>query len=623
MKNLIERLQDLQEQSSSVEIRDTLSSIVEYGKYSSLPALYTLISEKLGAFASEHQEISDFLKKEKRWYWVHGGIVESFLNGIKTLSVLDQHTDLRYKLSYIKESVGPGSLSSLTQLSNITSILQPHSWIKEIRDQYEVLEKETTQFSAELELAHVLLNANRKAFGAVANNIFDLCEQFIYDGDRKFLDAVVRECEKLNAYASIREIQSILSRIVKQNHELVIESKDARTVEIKDLYSLTLFENNGFYFLAENRFWRVQGTKLIAIPDEKTLPGGYKELARFLHQDFVKMYESGIEIFADKHKVIIYKDAHGSIKSEIFGLDGTSTVVQENNFSRSFMPLASINPFLAQLTPILEKIVVEYDNILNIDSIKLIKSKVYEGVSILLHKKDSVLNLYKRNDAMNEHKVFENLGSLQAVNTVKEFMGVDISGSLSSMLEGDYAKIASFDTQMKEILETIEQFKERMTQIIDAQKDEEITEELSEQLSQLYEGLAEEVRTLENSYNDLTVKKKHISKVSEGQHGHYEVTPGYEISVDGKNASNYDMPPATQYGAFGPEEDKMNAPLLNGMRDKKEKFFYAGQTVKIVSKGFIGQIISIDYPNDTVRLSVPGQINFLVAKISDIKLLEL
>jgi hypothetical protein len=163
-----------------------------------------------------------------------------------------------------------------------------------------------------------------------------------------------------------------------------------------------------------------------------------------------------------------------------------------------------------------------------------------------------------------------------------------------------------------------------MNQIIDAQKNEDVTEELSEQLSQLYEGLADEVRNLENSYNDLTVKKKHISKVSEGQNGHYEVTPGYEISVDRKNSSNYDMPPATQYGEFGPEEDKMNAPLLNGMRDgKKDKFFYAGQTVKIISKGFIGQIISIDYPNDTVRLSVPGQINFLVAKISDIKLLEL
>jgi hypothetical protein len=170
-----------------------------------------------------------------------------------------------------------------------------------------------------------------------------------------------------------------------------------------------------------------------------------------------------------------------------------------------------------------------------IDFGKKIVSKVYEGVEANVFRFGQKVYVHKVNPAMKKNELFEGNGT-QAVNIVKEFLGFDISESMTDILENEDRVLSIMKNDKEAIKKNLSIVENEMNKIAKAiQSNPSLTE--SQEIKEAQSMLQKESESLKSKWNQINVEierfekyAKKVSTVNENE--------GYQINTDVKVKRN-------------------------------------------------------------------------------------
>ena len=194
------------------------------------------------------------------------------------------------------------------------------------------------------------------------------------------------------------------------------------------------------------------------------LPGKFLNAVLALSNPNVKINESGLDLYIGKNKLSVVFESETDTKNIFF--NGKRVAEDKLGFTLSFELRNGFQGSANAIEHVVQ--VVEGANYLSeIDFGKKISSKIYEGVEANVFKFGEKVYVHKVNPAMRKNELLEGNGN-QAVNIVKEFLGFDLSESMTEVLEKEERILAIMKNDKESIKKNLAVVESEMNKIAKA-----------------------------------------------------------------------------------------------------------------------------------------------------------
>lgn len=317
----------------------------------------------------------------------------------------------------------------------------------------------------------------------------------------------------------------------KSATKLTIKS-DNSNCEVKRIIAPSMVAESYTIHAVGGRFLKIGNGKLSIMEKNEVskLPGRFLNSVSSLRGQDIKITENGVDFVAPRTKVsVVFENGEKNVY-----LNGRNMPLESLGTTLSI----EFRNYFGNSAPIVERVMnmVKYsDELAELDFAKSIKSKVYEGVEANLFKVGKKIYVQRVNPGMKKNELFEANGN-QTVNLVKEFIGFDISESLSEFLDGETRVKSIMYNDKKTIADNMKIVEGELFKIEGLIKGNPMVANAPEILA-AKEMLANESEILKSRWNEINVEierfEKGSKKIEINERGTYGIDTAIKIKRNG------------------------------------------------------------------------------------------
>ena len=340
---------------------------------------------------------------------------------------------------------------------------------------------------------------------------------------------------EMKQWAFSAPIKNLMNNIAliesKSSSKLNIKSENTNC-EVKKIVAPSMVLENYSIHAINGRFIKIGNGKLKIMEQEEVskLPGKFLNAVLCLNSSDIRINENGVDFIAPKTKVSVVFEGN---EKKVF-LNGKKMPIETLGTSLSL----EFRNYFGNSAPIVEKVMnmVKYsDELAELDFGKSIKSKVYEGVEANLFKVGKNIYVQTVNPSMKKNEIFEANGN-QTVNIVKEFIGFDISESLTEFLDGESKIKSIMYNDKKTIASNMKLIEGEIEKIQTALKVNPLLAN-SQEVIAAKQMLENESQILKSRWNEINVEierfEKGSKKIDINETGGYGIDTAVKIKRNG------------------------------------------------------------------------------------------
>ena len=411
--------------------------------------------------------------------------------------------------------------------------LENFSWEKNAKYALDNLKKAYESNRREIEVAKAIEEINGSGGKDLFSTITEAMRNWLASDD-KVSEKLLRDLNKWGFNPTVRTLVERINYLESNNQNKFSIKVKSENCDVKSIIAPSLVAENSSIFVTSNRFFRAtaNGVSVLERADASKLPGKFLKAVLALSNSNVKINESGLDMYIGNNKLSVVFESETDTKA-VF-LNGKRIPQDKLGFVLSFELRNSFQSSAAVVEQATE-VVSAADYLSEVDFGKKIVSRVYEGVEANIFKFGEKVYVHRVNPAMKKNELLEGNGS-QAVNIVKEFLGFDISESMTSVLEKEAQVISIMKNDKEAIKANLSIVENEMSKI---NKAIELNPRLadSEEIQEAKEMLVRESTDLKAKWNQINVEierfekgARKVSKVNESE--------GYGINTEVKVKRN-------------------------------------------------------------------------------------
>ena len=425
-------------------------------------------------------------------------------------------------------------LSEAFLIEAMISELENFSWERNAKAALVNLKKTFESNRKEIEVAKAIEEINGSGGRDLYSSIVEAMRNWLASEDR-VSEKLLVDLKKWAFNPSVRSLVERVSNLQNATGNKFNVKVNSSNCDVRSIVAPSLVTENSSVFVTSNRFFRAteDGVRIMEREEAGRLSGKFLKSVLALSNPNVKINESGLDLYIGKNKLSVVFESETDTKSIFF--NGKRIAEDKLGFTLSF---ELRNGFQGSATAIENAVqVVEAANYLSeIDFGKKIVSKIYEGVEANVFKFENRVFVHKVNPAMKKNELFEGNGS-QAVNLVKEFLGFDLSESMTEILDKEDRILSIMKNDKSEIKKNLAIIESEVNKI---NKALELNPALqnSEEIKEAQKMLSIESNSLKEKWNQISVEierfergaKKKVVNENEG----YGINTDVKINRNGE-----------------------------------------------------------------------------------------
>jgi len=384
----------------------------------------------------------------------------------------------------------------------------------------------------EIEVAKAIEDINRSGGRDLFSSIVESMRTWL-DTENRVSEKLVNDLKKWSFNPTVRSLVEKFTQLEGSNGKFSI-NVNSENCEVKSIIAPSLVFENHSVFVTSDRFFKAtqRGVSVMERAEASKLPGKFLKAALSLSNPAVRINENGLDMFIGKNKLSVVFESDTETKA-VF-LNGKRIPEDRLGFILS-MELRNSFQSSASIVEQATEVVKAANFLSEIDFGKKIVSKIYEGVEANVFRFGQKVYVHKVNPAMKKNDLFEGNGT-QAVNIVKEFLGFDISESMSDILENEDRALAIMRNDKQAIKNNMSIVESEMAKIAKAIQDNPSLTG-SQEIKEAQAMLQKESESLKDKWNQINVEierfEKYAKKVSS-----VNESDGYQINTDVKIRRN-------------------------------------------------------------------------------------
>jgi hypothetical protein len=419
-------------------------------------------------------------------------------------------------------------LSEAFLIEAMISELENFAWEKNVKPALANLKKAFESNRKEIEVAKAIEEINGSGGRDLYSSIVETMRNWLASEDR-VSEKLLVDLKKWAFNPSVRSLVERVSNLQNETGNKFNVKVNSSNCDVKSIIAPSLVTENSSVFVTSNRFFRAteDGVRIMEREEAGRLSGKFLKSVLALSNPNVKINESGLDLYIGKNKLSVVFESETDTKNIFF--NGKRVAEDKLGFTLSF---ELRNGFQGSANAIDHAVqVVEAANYLSeIDFGKKIVSKIYEGVEANVFKFENRVFVHKVNPAMKKNELLEGNGS-QAVNAVKEFLGFDLSESMTQILdkEDQILSIMKNDrTEIKKNLAIVENEISKINKALETNPSLQNSDEIKE----AQKMLNSESNSLKEKWNQISVEIERFEKGSKKTV--VTESEGYGINTDVK-----------------------------------------------------------------------------------------
>ena len=429
---------------------------------------------------------------------------------------------------YINHAAVKG-ISEAYLIESMISELENFAWEKNVKSALDTLKKTFESNRREIEVAKAIEEINRSAGRDLFSGIVESMRNWLA-ADQRISESLLRDLKKWGFNPTVRNLVEKVSYLENNSSSRFSIKVASDTCSVSPIIAPSLVTESSSIFVTSDRFFRAteEGVSVMERAEASKLPGKFLNAVLALSNPNVKVNESGLDLYIGKNKISVVFESETDTKNIFF--NGKRVAEDKLGFTLSF---ELRNGFQGSANAIENAVqVVEAANYLSeIDFGKKISSKIYEGVEANVFKFGEKVYVHKVNPAMKKNELLEGNGN-QAVNIVKEFLGFDLSESMTEVLEKEERILAIMKNDKESIKKNLAIVESEMSKITKALESNPSLQN-SDEIKEAQVMLSNESTALKSKWNQISVEierfekgARKVSKISESE--------GYGINTDVK-----------------------------------------------------------------------------------------
>ena len=458
------------------------------------------------------------------------GVLETAM-ALNNTSFVELHEAKILVEKYIHHASIKG-VSEAFLIESMISELENFSWEKHAKSSLVNLKKIYEKNRKEIEVAKAIEDINRSGGRDLFSSIVESMRTWL-DTENRVSEKLVNDLKKWSFNPTVRSLVEKFTQLEGSNGKFSI-NVNSENCEVKSIIAPSLVFENHSVFVTSDRFFKAtqRGVSVMERAEASKLPGKFLKAALSLSNPAVRINENGLDMFIGKNKLSVVFESDTETKA-VF-LNGKRIPEDRLGFILS-MELRNSFQSSASIVEQATEVVKAANFLSEIDFGKKIVSKIYEGVEANVFRFGQKVYVHKVNPAMKRNDLFEGNGT-QAVNIVKEFLGFDISESMSDILENEDRALAIMRNDKQAIKNNMSIVESEMAKIAKAIQDNPSLTG-SQEIKEAQAMLQKESESLKDKWNQINVEierfEKYAKKVSSVNEG-----DGYQINTDVKIRRN-------------------------------------------------------------------------------------
>jgi hypothetical protein len=425
-------------------------------------------------------------------------------------------------------------LSEAFLIEAMISELENFAWEKNVKPALTNLKKAFESNRKEIEVAKAIEEINGSGGRDLYSSIVETMRNWLASEER-VSEKLLMDLKKWAFNPSVRSLVERVSNLQSQSGNKFNVKVNSSNCDVKSIIAPSLVTENSSVFVTSNRFFRATeaGVRIMEREEAGRLSGRFLKAVLALSNPNVKINESGLDLYIGKNKLSVVFESETESKNIFF--NGKRIAEDKLGFTLSF---ELRNGFQGSAMAIENAVqVVEAANYLSeIDFGKKIVSKIYEGVEANVFKFDNRVFVHRVNPAMKKNELFEGNGS-QAVNIVKEFLGFDLSESMTEILDKEDRILSIMKNDKSEIKKNLAIVESEINKINKALEANPALQN-SDEIKEAQKMLSVESNSLKEKWNQISVEierfergaKKTVVNENEG----YGINTDVKINRNGE-----------------------------------------------------------------------------------------
>jgi hypothetical protein len=426
---------------------------------------------------------------------------------------------------YINAATVKG-ISEAFLIESMMQELEVFSWENNAKESLANLKKTYNSNRREIEVAKAIEEINRSGGKDLFSSITESMRNWLSSKER-ITESLVKDIRKWIFNSTVKRLIENLNAIDAATGNKFAVSSNNQNCEVKSIVAPTLVFENSSVFVTSDRFFLSEDNEIVILERNQAakLPSKFLKAVMDLTQPNVKINENGADLYLGKNKLSVVVESYTELKNVYY--NGKRMPNDKLGFMLSMELRNSFQNSQEMVNQALS-LVESVDYLAEVDFGKKIVSKIYEGVEANIFKTAEKVYVHRVNPAMKKNELFEGNGN-QAVNLVKEFLGFDLSESMSDVLGSEDQLLAIMRNDKADITKNISIVESEINKLNKAIQENPILEE-SEEIQNAKNMLKNESESLKNKWNQINVEIERFEKgyrkadVSESE--------GYAINTD-------------------------------------------------------------------------------------------
>jgi hypothetical protein len=399
-------------------------------------------------------------------------------------------------------------LSEAFLIEAMISELENFAWEKNVKPALTNLKKAFESNRKEIEVAKAIEEINGSGGRDLYSSIVETMRNWLASEDR-VSEKLLMDLKKWAFNPSVRSLVERVSNLQNETENKFNVKVNSSNCDVQSIIAPSLVTENSSVFVTSNRFFRAteDGVRIMKREEAGRLSGKFLKAVLALSNPNVKINESGLDLYVGKNKLSVVFESETDTKNIFF--NGRRVAEDKLGFTLSF---ELRNGFQGSANAIDHAVqVVEAANYLSeIDFGKKIVSKIYEGVEANVFKFENRVFVHKVNPAMKKNELLEGNGS-QAVNAVKEFLGFDLSESMTQILDKEDRILSIMKNDKNEIRKNLEIVESEISKINKALETNPSLQN-SDEIKEAQKMLSSESNVLKEKWNQISVEIERFEK---------------------------------------------------------------------------------------------------------------
>lgn len=423
-------------------------------------------------------------------------------------SAIAQHPSIKTVLEKYAFLVTERKFPEYVVVNEFASELKNFTWDDEVKEVYENISSSIADSRREIEVKKTIRNIQSSGGRDLFSGVVEKLNEWI-NSDHRSNAVLLKEMARWSFNPHVKSLVNFISLQENTNSNKLEIVNSNQFSEVAPVYSPVyaieegiIFNTGGKFFIKESDVFRPMRKEEI-----DSLPSNYSGLVESFNSPNLKVDGSTISYYVGRIKVSMVQESNGegsyyinnakvtlenlphALAIELGGTFG----VNENKAISDIMTLAK-----------------GLSDIYEIDYAKKIKSKLYEGVYVTLMRTTGSIYIQRVNEGMRENSFFMANGH-QTVGMVKDFLGFDISESLTMFLEGEEKIKSIMMNDQKKVIESISIIEKEISKLEEATKHNPVLAS-SREVMEAKKQLNTELEILQAKWSKIKAELKRLEK---------------------------------------------------------------------------------------------------------------